>query len=89
MQVSIHPSARKHGLTDAQIEPAWLNGHLNQCWLDDAEPQRLLRIGLDHEGIEIELVALVFDNQRALIIHAMRARSTSWTMVRQAERRAR
>lgn len=46
-------------------------------WLEDDQPARLLRVGTDMAGRPIELVALVFDQERILIIHAMKARKKS------------
>lgn len=75
--MALHPSAFNHGLTAADIEHAWLTGEHLQVRLEDDRPERILRVGTDHAGRPIEVVALVFDQQRVLIIHAMRARKVS------------
>lgn len=75
--VSLHPSAFKHGLTAQDIEHAWSTGEGRQVRLQDDHPDRILRVGTDEAGRPIELVALVFDQERALIIHAMKARRVS------------
>jgi len=75
--VSLHPAAFKHGLSAMDIEHAWVTGEVRQARLDDDQPQRILRVGTDQTGRPIELVALVFDQRRALIIHAMPARKAS------------
>ena len=75
--VQIHPSAFKHGLTAETITHAWSTGSHRQLRIEDDQPERYLRIGTDKAGRPIELVALVFDQQRALIIHAMPARKST------------
>ncbi|HQH08994.1 MAG TPA: toxin [Phycicoccus sp.] len=77
VQVDLHPSAFKHGLSAADIRQAWKAGEHRQVWLEDDQPARLLRVGTDMAGRPIELVALVFDQERILIIHAMKARKKS------------
>lgn len=88
VRVSIHPSAFRHGVGAEAIEVAWRSGESRECWLDDKEPRRLLRIGADAEGQDLELVALVFDQDRALITHAMRARKVAYNLVRRSRRRS-
>lgn len=73
----MHPAAFKHGLTSQDITHAWRTGHARQARLEDDQPERYLRIGTDTAGRPIELVALVFDQQRTLIIHAMAARKST------------
>jgi len=74
--VSVHRSALKHGLTASQVLDAWVQAGELECWLDDADPRRLLRIGFDsRSGAPVELVGLVFDESRVLVIYAMRARA--------------
>lgn len=87
MRISIHPAALKHGVDESAIEATWRTGESRQCWLDDAEPPRLLRIGVDGSGRPVELVALVFDSERVLIIHAMHARKASLELVERSRRR--
>ncbi|MBK7822225.1 MAG: toxin [Tessaracoccus sp.] len=72
---TVHQSALKHGLSASRVHAAWVSGGQLECQLDDAEPQRLLRIGFDSTtGMPVDLIALVFGQQRVLIIHAMAAR---------------
>lgn len=75
--MTLHPSAFKHGLTAETITYAWHTGSTRQTRLEDDQPERYLRIGLDDAGRPIELIALVFDQQRTLIIHAMPARKAT------------
>ncbi len=75
--VSLHPSAFRHGLTTQDIEHAWTTGEHRQVRLEDDHPERVLRVGTDSAGRPIEVVVLIFDQQRTLIIHAMKARNVS------------
>ncbi|WP_353066019.1 toxin [Arcanobacterium hippocoleae] len=73
MSISIHDSARKHGIADqdslqAATWPLWIEP------LDEDSPQRELRLGFDTSGRLLEVVALVFDSGNEMIIHAMKAR---------------
>jgi len=73
--VEIHPSARKHGLTDADIRHAATQYLIAYPLTDQNDgPHRELRLGADQAGNLLELVVLLLDDQRELIIHAMRMR---------------
>ena len=66
-RIYVHPHARKHGLTDAEIAYAWehylYSGHR-------VVPDREMRIGFSRFGREIEMVG-VRNATGILIIHAM------------------
>lgn len=69
----VHDSARKHGVEpeDAVYAATW------PIWtdeLDEDSPARQLRLGFDTRGRLLETVVLVFDSGHELIIHAMKAR---------------
>lgn len=69
----VHDSARKHGIDseDAVCAATW------PLWtdeLDEESPARQLRLGFDTHGRLLETVVLVFDSGEELIIHAMKAR---------------
>lgn len=70
----VAPSARKHGISDedamAAARSVLAGGHL-----DDDNPQRELRIGLDSAGRLLEIVVLLWDDGEVEIIHAMKARA--------------
>lgn len=73
MSISVHASARKHGIADgesiqAATWPLWIEP------LDEENPQRELRLGFDTNGRLLEVVVLTFDSGNELIIHAMKAR---------------
>ncbi|MDC4232233.1 BrnT family toxin [Actinomyces sp. B33] len=70
----VSPSARKHGISDEDaIEAA--RSVLAGGPLDDDDPQRELRIGLDTAGRLLEVVVLLWDDGEIEIIHAMKARA--------------
>lgn len=83
MAISVHPSARKHGLDDQTIRALWATW-MEQCWLEDDRPGRLLRICMDDAGRAFELIGIVFDDERVLVIHAMRLRPSTIDIVRRA-----
>jgi len=70
--VEIRPSARKHGIDDADIEHAWRNATRLIEYEYDGE-ERLLVIGPDRHGRMLELVA-VPAAEPTRIIHADRLR---------------
>ena len=82
LEVRVHLSACKHGLTVDEAEGLWSVG-IEDTWLDDRDPTRLLRVALDEAGRPWELVALVFDSgDRHLVIHAMPLRKITTELLR-------
>ncbi len=66
----IHPTANKHGLTDAQIRHAW-NNAIDHFTIDaNTEPPKSLCIGPDPAANLLEILYLELDDIE-LIIHAM------------------
>ena len=62
------------------------NTHGYLVWgVDDDRPGRLLRVCCDDAGRWFELVGLVFDGERVLVIHAMRLRRSTVEQVRRAQ----
>jgi hypothetical protein len=72
--VEIHPSARKHGLTDPDIRHAATQFLISYPLTDNDGPRRELRLGVDQAGNLLEIVVLLLDDGHELIIHAMRMR---------------
>lgn len=70
----VSPPAHKHGISDEDAMAA-ARSVLAGGPLDDENPQRELRIGLDTAGRLLEIVALLWDDGEIEIIHAMKARS--------------
>jgi len=70
--VEIRPSARRHGIDDADIQHAWVNA-VRLVEYDYEGEDRLLVIGPDRHGRMLELVAVPAD-QPARVIHADRLR---------------
>lgn len=81
--IRVHRSALKHGLSADGVVKLWGQG-VNQVWLEDDLPGRVLRMSCDDAGRWFELVALVFDDERVLVIHAMRLRRSTVERVRRA-----
>jgi len=80
----VHRSALRHGLGIDEVIGLWSVG-LEDTWLDDLDPTRLLRVSLDEAGRPWELVGLVFDGGgRHLVIHAMPLRKGTIDLVRRA-----
>ncbi len=72
--MEIHRSARKHGIADLDIIHAYENANV-QLDLDlDDHPPRFALVGPDTSGNFIELIAIQADDDRTIVIHAMRAR---------------
>ncbi|WP_232820050.1 hypothetical protein [Nocardioides allogilvus] len=69
----VRPSARKHGIDDADIVVVALSP-LASGPLDEEVPQRQLRIGFDTRARLLEIVVLVWDDGTEEAIHAMKCR---------------
>ncbi|MDR0483268.1 MAG: toxin [Cellulomonadaceae bacterium] len=81
--IEVHKSARKHGLNNSTIRALWVNW-LEQCWLEDDSPGRVLRLCLDDAGRAFEVIGIVFDDDRVLVIHAMPLRQSTLAILRRA-----
>jgi hypothetical protein len=75
--VQVRPSAREHGIGDADIEHAWRNA-TRLIEYEYEGDERLLIIGPDRHGLMLELVA-VPAGEPTRIIHADRLRPRSTT----------
>ena len=78
--MEIRGSARKHGITDAEIEHAWENAIRLVEYEYDGE-ERLLVIGADQHGRLLELVAVPAGGPTR-IIHADRLRPKFYDYLR-------
>ncbi len=73
--MEIHRSARRHGVADADID--WATEHLvaiERVGHVDS-PHRWLLLGTDRSGRVLELIVMVFQDGREMVIHAMPIRS--------------
>ena len=68
--VEIHPSARKHGIADEDIEHAVTNAMA----IDDQQDDTRLYLGPSRTAVLLEVVSIVRDDGSELAIHAMRMR---------------
>jgi hypothetical protein len=70
LEVEIHPSARKHGIDDQDIEHAVEN----VMTIDEQDDDTRLYLGAAHDGDLLEVVTIVRVDSSELAIHAMRIR---------------
>jgi hypothetical protein len=68
--VEIHPSARKHGIADEDIEHAMRHA----LAIDDQDDDTRLYLGPARSADPLEVVTLVRDDGSELAIHAMKMR---------------
>jgi hypothetical protein len=68
--MDIHPSARRHGIADEDIEHAVAHA----MEIDDQEDDTRLYLGPARNTDLLEVVAIVRDDGSDLVIHAMRMR---------------
>lgn len=66
---------RETVISDDAVHHAFAHALTSRPLDDEADPRRWLIIGPDHAGRLLELVLLVFDSGREIIIHAMKARA--------------
>ena len=78
--MEIRGSARKHGITDAEIEHAWHHA-IRLVEYEYNGQERLLVIGPDRHGRLLELVAVPAD-EPTRIIHADRLRPKFYDYLR-------
>lgn len=69
--MEIHSAARRHGIDDASIEHAFDRAVVVADLEGDHAPRRELVIGPDRSGNMLELIVLLLDDGRELVIHAM------------------
>jgi hypothetical protein len=69
--VEIHPSARKHGIADEDIEHATRNA----MTIDDLEDDLRLYLGPARNADLLGIVTIVRDGDGELAVHAMKMRA--------------
>lgn len=75
--MEVHPSARKHGVDDADIAHAVTHHHYSGIpdeTDEDVPPWRVLYLGPDRAANLLEVVVVERDDGTELAIHAMRMR---------------
>lgn len=68
--MEVHPSARKHGLADEDIEHAMRHA----LAIDDQTDDTRLYVGPSRSADLLEVVTIVRDDDCELVIHAMKMR---------------
>lgn len=69
--VEIHPSARKHGISDGDI----LHAVKNALAIGDRADRRRLYLGPSRSGALLEVVAVLDADDSERVIHAMKMRA--------------
>jgi hypothetical protein len=69
--VEIHPSARKHGIADEDIEHATKHA----MTIDEQDDDTRLYLGPSRAAELLEVVSIVRDDESELAIHAMKMRT--------------
>jgi hypothetical protein len=83
VDVEIHRSAGKHGVSDAAIVHA-LDHALTVVDLEpDADPPKVLAVGPDHAGNLLEIIWLELAEDVNLVIHAMPLRPAFFDLLPQ------
>ena len=72
--MEIHRSARKHRISDQAIIHAFEHALVQLDYDPDEHPPRYALVGPDAAANMIELVVLIADDDRHIVIHAMHAR---------------
>ena len=72
--MEIHRSARKHRVNDQAITHAFEHALVRLDYDLDEHPPRYALVGPDVAANMIELVVLIADDDRHIVIHAMNAR---------------
>ena len=67
--------ARRHGIGDTDIAHAIAHVVVVHDVGDDDSPRRSLLLGADRAGNMLEVIVLVFDDGRQMVIHAMQMRA--------------
>ena len=73
--MEIHAAARKHGCADSDVHHAVEHQLVVHDLGDDDSPYRLLVIGPGPAGNLLEIIVLIFDDERQMAIHAMPVRT--------------
>ena len=66
-----HSAGREHGCADSDIYHAVEHSLVVYDLGDDDSPYRLLVIGPDQSGNLLEIVVMIFDDERRMASHAM------------------
>ena len=77
--MDIYGSARKHGVSDEDIEHAVDNAIL----VADADDDKVLCLGPDRAGNLLEIVSVLRNDGTELVIHAMRMRRSFESLLRE------
>ncbi len=85
--MEIYDTARKHGISDADILHAIAHAVEVVDLEPDADPPKVLGIGPDIAANLLEVIWLELDDDRDLVIHAMPLRSMFFSLLPDEELR--
>jgi hypothetical protein len=74
--LKIHPAARKHGISDSDIEHAVKHAMV----IDELEESKLLYLGPACDAGLLEVVMIRQGRNSAIAIHAMKVRRKYWRL---------
>jgi hypothetical protein len=81
MYVEIHSSARRHGVSDADLEHAVSHSVVIVDLDSEADPAKFLCIGPDRAGNLLEVIWLELTDDRMLAIHSMPLRAAFFDLL--------
>jgi hypothetical protein len=76
--VDVHPSARKHGIADDDIEHAMTHAMV----IEDQDDDTRLHLGPSRNAQLLEIMSIVRNDGSQLVIHAMAMRAKYLRMLR-------
>jgi hypothetical protein len=79
--VEIHESAHRHGFTDEDVLHAVEHPVAVVDFDPDSNPPKVLVIGPDRAGNMLEVIILLFNDDRILAVHAMTLRKKFYRLL--------
>jgi hypothetical protein len=79
--VEIHRSAHRHGFTDEDVLHEVEHPVVVVDFDPDSNPPKVLVIGPDRAGNMLEVIILLFNDDRRLAVHAMTLRKKFYRLV--------
>jgi hypothetical protein len=79
--VEIHRSARRHGFSPEDILHVIEHAVVVVDLDPDSNPPKVVAIGPDRAGNMLEVIVLLFDDDRQLVVHAMALRKKFYRLL--------
>jgi len=77
----MHGSARRHGIADADIVHALDHALVGVEFEPDADPSKTFVVGPDRDANLLEIIVIELENDRRLVVHAMKLRRSMWALL--------